>query len=157
MSENTRESEFDSTDDVDTDRQRATGTSTPSDIGRLLSGIVAVSGLWLITQAFLFTASGAASFWNNVVVGSALVVLGGYNLYRETTDATASTAVAALIALFGLWLFVAPFVYDAGFTLANVTTDMSYWNSVTVGAIAVALGSYSFLKARGATRTPTTG
>lgn len=126
-----------------------------SERGKWMSGLVVLAGLWLILEPFLMEEMLVGNLWNDVIVGVALVALGGYNYYRRTNEQFGSTAVAGLVALLGLWLIVSPFVYgDAG--AADATSDFGFWNDVVVGLIVFGLGAYSAYEAREVDRRATT-
>ena len=111
----------------------------PSERGKWLSGVIALGGVWLVVAPFLFEMF-AANFWNDILVGLALVALGGYNYYRRSNEELGSTAAAALAALLGLWLVVAPFVF-------GVTSVVGFWSDIIVGLLALLLGAYSAYEA----------
>lgn len=104
--------------------------------------------MWLIVEAFWFDALLLGNVWNDAIVGLLLVALGGYNYYRRTNEEASSTAAAGLSALLGLWLIVAPFVYDVEVAGAELTTELGFWNDVIVGLLVLALGAYSAYEAR---------
>lgn len=132
------------------DERDETTDRNPTERGKWVSALVALAGVWLVGGALLFDAL-AASFWNGIIVGGALVVLGGYNYYRRSSDELGSTAAATLTALLGLWLVAAPFVYgggfDAGGSFAELTTEAWFWNDIVVGLVVLVLGVYSAYEA----------
>lgn len=138
--------EYDGVDDYDRNRNGR---------GTWVSALIAVAGVWLLLQAFLFEIL-AANFWNDVVVGLALVAIGGYNVYRRADDRAASTAAAALAALFGLWLMVSPYLYDEEFGFTEITTQVGYVNDLVVGVLVLVLGIYSVVQARSTDATTPT-
>ena len=131
-----RNEEYDTTD-IDTN---------PAERGKWVSALVALIGLWLIVEPFLFEMN-AANFWNDIIIGVALVVLGAYNYYRRADERLGSVAVGVFVALLGLWMIAAPFVFgtDLGVTEA---TGLAFWNDVVVGALVLILGAYSAYEAR---------
>ena len=131
-----REEEYDATD-VDTN---------PAQRGKWVSALVALIGLWLIVEPLLFELT-TANFWNDVIIGVALIVLGGYNYYRRADERLGSVSVGVFVALLGLWMIAAPFVFgtDAG---AADTGVLGFWNDVVVGALVLILGAYSAYEAR---------
>lgn len=131
-----RTEEYDATD-VDTN---------PAERGKWVSLLVALLGLWLIVEPMLFEMT-AANFWNDVIIGVALIVLGGYNYYRRANRRLGSVAVGVFVALLGLWLIAAPYVFgvDGG---ASDATGAAFWNDVVVGALVLLLGAYSAYEAR---------
>ncbi|MFB6164345.1 MAG: hypothetical protein ABEJ31_04225 [Haloarculaceae archaeon] len=121
--------------------------SNPADQGRWLSALVVLAGAWLVVQPFLVDLV-ALHFWNNVLVGLALIVLGGFNYYRRAADRLASTAAAGLVALLGLWMIAVPFVLDATINFVVVPGPFGFWNDIIVGLIVLGLGLYSVYEAR---------
>jgi ABC-type nickel/cobalt efflux system permease component RcnA len=137
-----RDDEYDRTDDYD-----ARGVDTnPGERGKWISALVALLGLWLVVEPFLFEMT-AVNFWNDIIVGLALIALGAYNYYRRADQRLGSVAVGVFVALLGLWLLAAPFVFgvDGG---ASEATGATFWNDVVVGALVVILGAYSAYEAR---------
>ena len=127
----------------DTDHARSRAETNPGERGKWVSALIALAGVWLLAEPFLFGVV-AANFWNDVVLGALLVALGGYNYYRRTNGRTASTGASALAALLGLWLVVSPWVYGAGATV----NPAGFWNDVVIGLVVLALGAYSVYEAR---------
>lgn len=119
----------------------------PGERGKWASLAIAVLGLWLIVEPFLFEILGG-NFWNDVIVGVALLAIGAYNYYRRADERLANVGAAAFAALLGLWLIVSPWVYGAEFGAVNVTTEVGFWNDVIVGALVLILGAYSAYEAR---------
>lgn len=124
---------------------RAVDTN-PAERGKWISALVALLGLWLIIEPMLFEMT-AANFWNDIVIGLALIVLGGYNYYRRADERLGSVAVGVFVALLGLWLIAAPFVFGVGGEAAEAT-GLTFWNDVIVGALTLILGAYSAYEAR---------
>ncbi len=120
--------------------------TNPAERGKWVSALVALVGLWLIVEPFLFEMT-AANFWNDVIIGAALVVLGAYNYYRRADERLGSVAVGVFVALLGLWLIAAPYVFgvEGGITEA---TGLAFWNDAIVGALTLILGAYSAYEAR---------
>ena len=131
-----RDEEYDATD-VDTN---------PGERGKWVSALVALVGLWLVVEPFLFEIT-TANFWNDVIIGLALIALGAYNYYRRADERLGSVAVGVFVALLGLWMIAAPFVFgtDAGVAEA---TGVGFWNDIVVGALTLILGAYSAYEAR---------
>lgn len=119
----------------------------PRERGKWISALLALLGLWMIAQA-LWLDLAATQFWNDIAVGALLTAVGGYNYSRRTDEQLASTAVAMIAVLVGLWLIVVPFVFGADVGLIETTNDIGFWNDIIVGLLAVGLGAYSAYKAR---------
>ena len=119
----------------------------PYERGKWLSGIIALFGAWMLVQSFLFDMVGS-QFWNDIIVGALLLVIGGYNYSRRGNDKVASVGAAAIAALLGLWLITAPFMFgwDAGATEA--VNPLVFWNDIVVGLITLAIGAFSAYAAR---------
>jgi drug/metabolite transporter (DMT)-like permease len=119
----------------------------PYERGKWLSGIIALLGAWMILQSFLFDMV-ASQFWNDIIVGALLLGVGGYNYSRRDNDKVGSVGAAAIVALLGLWLIAAPFMFgwDAGTTEA--VNPLVFWNDVAVGLITLGLGAFSAYAAR---------
>jgi len=145
MSQRTHDSDAtaDRTDDYD---------PNPNERGKWLSALIALLGLWMIVEALVFDLV-ATQFWNDLLVGALLLALGGYNFYRRADEHMGNVAVAALVALLGLWLIVTPFVFGESGGLTETTNDAAFWNDVIVGLIAAVLGAYSAYEARDRQRT----
>jgi len=132
-------------DDDPTGRDEATHERrNPGERGKWISMLIALLGLWLLAEAIVLEL-GDANFWNDVIIGVALVALGGYNYSRRSDERFGSVAVGAFVALLGLWLLAAPFVLDpAG---AAAMDAIPFWNDVIVGTLALVLGAYSAYEA----------
>jgi len=141
MSETTR---------TDDDRvERDDYDTNPDESGKWISALIALLGLWMMLEAFLFDII-LTQFWNDVLVGALLLAVGGYNYYRRADQEVGSMAAAGIAALLGLWLIAAPFVLGTGGEAAAVETanDLAFWNDVVAGLIALGLGAYSAYEVR---------
>lgn len=105
-----------------------------STITKPLAGINGLLGLWLIVTPFVLEAP-TSDFWNDVIVGTAIVFLAGSNYYRETEQQPMSTGVAGFNLSLGVWLIIAPFVFGIRGVLL--------WNDVIVGIIVASLAGYN--------------
>lgn len=126
--------------ETDTTRRRQTRRD---DSGIMwLSGFVSLFGLWLILTVlvetldlavltFEFGAATDAAFYNNLVVGLAILLVAGYNFYRIATDHDSSMGAMGLVVLLGLWMIVMPF-------LIEVEANDAYWSNVVTGVIVAA-------------------
>lgn len=136
-------------DDYDESRDDDRRVDTnPTESGKWISALVALLGLWMLVQSFLLDPV-AGNFWSDVIVGIALLALGGYNYYRRADERLGSAAVGAFVALLGLWLIATPFILGStGEAGAGVEMDVEFWNDVAVGVVTFLLGAYSAYEAR---------
>lgn len=118
----------------------------PGERGKWISAIIALLGLWMIVEA-LWLDLVPGQFWNDVVVGALLLVVGGYNYSRRANEQLGSAAAAVVAALVGLWLVVAPFVLGGG-EVGLSTNEVGFWNDIVVGLVVLALGAYSAYEIR---------
>lgn len=104
-----------------------------------VSGIVAVVGLWVAISPFVYGLDGA-TLWNNLAVGAAVLVLGGYNVYRQYNDVPLSAGAAGLAVLLGLWLIVAAVAFGmaAG----------AFWSTLVSGLLIAGFAGYNTYEAR---------
>lgn len=98
----------DATEDV----TAARGTFGPG-MMQGMSVTIAVCGLVLIAAPLLGKSS-TAGLWNNLVVGVAVVLLGGFNVVRIRRDRPVSFSASALATLLGLWTLVSSVVIGMG-------------------------------------------
>lgn len=138
---------YDRTETRDDDYDERTVDTNPRESGKWISAIVALLGLWMVVQAFLLEPV-AGNFWSDVIVGLALVALGGYNFYRRANERLGSVGVGAFVALLGLWLIVTPFILGSTEGAAAVETDIEFWNDIVVGLLVFLMGAYSAYEAR---------
>jgi hypothetical protein len=118
--------------------------------------MVATIGLWLVVESSLLNPV-AANFWNDIIVGVALVALGGYNYFRCFTGHLGSLRVGTFVAILGVWMAVVPFVVGATPEGNGLETDLELWNEVIVGLLLVLLGAYSAAEARDTHMKPPAG
>ena len=137
MSNRDTDAEYDMERDVDADMD-----PNPYERGKWLSGIIALLGVWMLLEAFLFDIV-ASQFWNDVIVGALLLVVGGYNYSRRGSDEVGSVAAAAIAALAGLWLVAAPFMFGWGGGTTEAVNALAFWNDIVVGLLALAIGAFS--------------
>ena len=104
-----------------------------------VSGLVALLGAWVVLSVFVYDVT-TATFWNNLIVGVVVVLAAGFNVYRQRNDVPLSTGAAALAAMCGLWLLVAPVAYEmaAG----------AFWSTIVTGLLIAALAGYDTYEAR---------
>lgn len=123
------------TDERTTAGTERTADTLDTDAMKWLSGLAALIGLWILASPFVYESTRAGE-WNNIAVGAAILLLAGYNFYRMSNDLLASVGVSSLVALLGLWAFVAPFVIDMG-------SDGPMWSTVVSGLIVAAVSGYN--------------
>ncbi|WP_222914476.1 SPW repeat protein [Natrinema sp. SYSU A 869] len=102
-------------------------------------------GCWLITAPFVFAVAGIAR-WNDVLVGTAVAVVAGYNYASVRSRRPPSATGAGVVAVLGCWLVVAPFAL--GFE------GPALWNDVVVGTVMASFGGYNAYTATAADRDP---
>jgi hypothetical protein len=95
-------------------------------------------GLWLLTAPFVFRGTNIAR-WNDILVGSAILVLSGYNYFRERSQGMLSRHAAAVNGLLGSWLLVSPLMIDV--------TGLLLWNNVIIGTGTTSLAMYNIYAA----------
>ena len=118
-------------------------------VGGWISALVALLGGWLVLSAFLFAPMPAANFWNDVIVGAAIGIIAGYNAFKTDDFESISIGAATLVALLGLWMVIAPFIFE-------VATGTAFWSDVITGALVALLAGYNAYQARSATRRTAT-
>lgn len=121
--------------------------ANPYERGKWLSGIIALLGLWMLAQALLFDMV-ASQFWNDVIVGALLLIVGGYNYSRRGRDKIGSVGAASIAALLGLWLVASPFLFGADAGATEAVNDLVFWNDIVVGLVALGVGAFSAYAAR---------
>ncbi|MGQ4557165.1 SPW repeat domain-containing protein [Halobellus sp. GM3] len=136
--------------------RRESGTErdrNPTERGKWISALIALVGLWMIAEGFLFDLT-AAQLWNDAVIGLLLLAVGGYNYYRQANERFGSVGAASIAALIGLWIIVTPFVFGDGFAAGATGAAFGAWNDLLAGLITFALGAYSAYKFRNWQETP---
>lgn len=136
-----------------TERQTARRTSKSM---KWLSAVAAILGLWIAVSPFVLTGTPPAiefieaGTWNNLIIGIAIFLIAGYNYYRLMNERTTSMASAALVTLLGLWMIIAPFVFEAAL-------PAMLWSDVIAGALVAILAGYHTYVEREAKRAPAAG
>lgn len=129
------------------ERMHNQNEENPDESGKGISAAIAVLGLWMILQVFLFETVDT-QFWNDIIVGALLVAVGAYNYSRQSNEKVGSIASASVAALLGLWLIATPFILGADTGLTETTNDYAFWNDIIVGLLAFGLGAYSAYEIR---------
>lgn len=110
-----------------------------------LAGLNGLLGLWLIAVPFVFSVTTNA-MWNAIVIGILIAALGGYNFYLTTRDEEVNATATGANTLLGLWVVVAPFVFNPGTT--------ALYNDVIVGALVAIFAGYNTYVASGSAGSP---
>ncbi|WP_232686574.1 SPW repeat domain-containing protein [Halobacterium zhouii] len=125
--------------------------------GRWLAGVSALIGAWIFVSAFLYELQ-VGHFWNNVIVGAAIVVLAAYSGY-QAMEMSASRGASGLAALLGLWMIVTPFVYpgvEVTWLWGNAPTGANtaiLWSDLISGALVAVFSGYNAAQAGRPERT----
>ncbi len=90
---------------------------------KMLSGINAVLGVWLIIAPFVITYPNTVAMWNSIIVGAVVLILAWIRLANPVR----APGLSWINAILGLWLIVAPFVL--GFS----GTASTRWNDIVIG------------------------
>src|SRR4051812_49250890 len=99
---------------------------------RVLDGISALLGLWLIISPWIVGAPGQKVATSGIAVGAVILVLAAIRvLYKHTA------AMGWVISLLGAWTIMSPWV------LGQTSGDFRSWNYILVGVIVAALEVYS--------------
>ena len=110
---------------------------------RTASGLDMLAGLWLILAPFILGYStNPAALWNNLIVGSAVVILAGIRVGERGYRMVWPSWVNFIL---GLWLIISPYV------LSFSTDDRAMRNTIALGVIIAILAAWSALS------TPTEG
>jgi hypothetical protein len=109
-----------------------------------ISAMTALIGAWIVLSAFAY-APPAANFWNDIIVGAAIGIIAGYNAIKADDIEGVNTGAASLVALLGLWMIIAPFIFE-------VFTDGAFWSDVVSGLLVAALAGYNAYQSREAER-----
>ncbi|NUB92315.1 SPW repeat protein [Haloterrigena sp. SYSU A558-1] len=100
---------------------------------KLTGGGNGMLGCWLLAAPFVLGAP-AVGRWNDVIVGTVVLLVVGYGRIGTDSRPPASATGAGLVAILGLWLLLAPFVL--GFE------GLPLWNDVVAGTVVTSFGSY---------------
>lgn len=100
--------------------------------------ITAFFGFWLVLAPFVLGAP-VIDQWNDVLVGSVILVTAGYNYSRERQGERLSRRVSSVNGLLGCWLLAAPFMLGV--------SSLLLWNDIIVGIGVVSLAMYNIYAA----------
>lgn len=124
--------------------ETTTATDRTDDMSGYISAAVALVGAWIVISAFVYSPP-AANFWNDIIVGAAIGIIAGYNAVKSDDIEGINTGAASLVALLGLWMVVAPFIFET-------VTEGAFWSDIVSGAIVAALAGYNAYRARSVER-----
>lgn len=96
------------------------------------SGINVVAGIWLILAPFILDYVPREAWWNDILVGLAVLILAGSRF-----GAPRSPGPSWVNVILGIWLILAPFVLG----YADMTTPL--WNDIILGIIVAASAGWS--------------
>jgi multisubunit Na+/H+ antiporter MnhG subunit len=97
-----------------------------------IAAVVGLVGLWLVVvPPFLFETP-FADFWNDLLVGLALVALAMYTYARRGDSLSRWSAAAATV--FGAWLVVGAVLWE--------TSQFLHWNDVVAGVVVFVVAGY---------------
>jgi hypothetical protein len=113
----------------------AAGAARRDDI-RFAAGLLVLAGIWLIIAPFVLGYGSGDPYWNDIVFGAIVGVLG---LLRLALPAQAWTGPVSM--LIGAWIFAAAFWLD--------NTSTAAWNDVILGVIVFVLGAIASSTWRG--------
>lgn len=119
----------------------------------VISALVAAIGVWVTLSVIAIYDVSAASFWNNVLVGTVVFLAGAYNYYRVVNDIPLSVGISGLVALLGIWLIVSPALLEMPVGLG--LTESPFWSTLASGVLIAALAGYNAYDARDARRVAT--
>jgi len=128
------------------------------------SGLNIILGIWLIISPWVLGYSGLSwPLWNNVACGILIALLAAARIWSPGTG----PGVSWVIALLGIWLIVASFIWAYGPAAAvppaatGAATPAApamapmvqgalnaHWNDIVVGAIVLILGAWSAMSGR---------
>jgi hypothetical protein len=126
----------------------STARDRDNDTSGYISAATAVIGAWIVISAFVYSPP-AANFWNDIIIGAAIGIIAGYNALKTDDVEGINTGAASLVALLGLWMVIAPFVFETVF-------EGAFWSDVVSGAIVAILAGYNVYQSRGTERRTTT-
>lgn len=96
--------------------------------------ITALFGIWLVSAPLVLEVS-LVDHWNDVLVGSVVLLTTWYNYSRERRGRRLNRRVTVFNGLLGGWLLVAPFLFDV--------SGLPLWNDIIVGTGVASLATYN--------------
>ena len=107
-------------------------------------------GIWLLVAPFtIYGEMLAPNFWNDIIIGVAVLALALYGVVCVWREKRVSIAAGVLLALFGLWQVTYPVV-------AATIGPVSRWSDVAIGVLLCFLGGRVIREARRTGRTDRT-
>jgi SPW repeat-containing protein len=101
---------------------------TSGEQARTVAGLNVLAGIWLIIAPFVLGYGDGDPYWNDIVFGAIVAVLGASRGFV----APWARWISAINVLIGAWIFASAFWLD--------DTGRAAWNDVIVGAIVFVLG-----------------
>lgn len=115
-----------------------------SKTGKYVSGASALLGVWLAFSVLFVFGTESAHFWNDVIVGGAILVLAGYNFVTTDEYESVTIGVSLLVGLLGAWTIIAA----VNFTVAGTTGDLLFWSDALTGGLVFLLSAYNIYQGR---------
>jgi hypothetical protein len=126
---------FQATDPVGGDPTPAAPTPPPGGDWRAgvatASGLNALAGIWLIIAPFVLGYRNGDPYWNDIVFGAIVLVLGAIRAF----GAHRQSWISWVNALIGVWIFISAFWLDS--------SGRAIWNDIILGVIVFVLAMLS--------------
>jgi|SwirhisoilCB2_FD_contig_31_8605357_length_563_multi_3_in_0_out_0_1 SPW repeat. len=107
--------------------------------------LLLLTGLYLAISPWVFHRGDTNITANNLILGLTVVVFGlGFALIPERMK-----RLSPVIPLIGLWMIISPWVVSTG----HSATAGTIWTNVVLGAVILALGLFTMMKAMGSGST----
>ena len=103
------------------------------------SGLNILAGIWLIIAPFVLNYSSGDPYWNDIVFGAIVALIG----LARVTGAQRTSELSWINALIGVWIFISAFWLD--------NTGRAAWNDVILGIIVFVLAIASASASEAAT------
>lgn len=98
-----------------------------------------LAGLWLIVSfVFLGYSAYAFSIWNDIILGIAIAMLSGSQLFSLPQSGWLSWPIIGL----GFWLLVAPYIL-------GYPAEIPRWNDIALGTLVILLSTWSIVSTGG--------
>ncbi len=110
-------------------------------VGRILSAIVVLFGIWQIIAPYLLGFAGEQNaLWNSVGAGILLVVFAGLSIIGAARWHRWPRIFDGLAALTGLWLAASPFVFQ------YQQVQPAFWSALIVGVLSFIAAGFAAMK-----------